>query len=112
MTAPTIPTHSELRAIRQRQPREDAFAPAFYDSLVTHALDALREGRRFELNADGAWSIIQQAHQDRKDVLSLLDQIAALQIETAEMRAQLESRTIALIAAKALSTPSTDSGRD
>jgi len=52
------------------QPNE-AFCEAYYNSHLTHALDALREGRPYEVNADGAFTLIQQAAADRKALKAL-----------------------------------------
>jgi hypothetical protein len=43
----------------------EAFGPEFYQAMLDHALAALRDRKPFEINADGAYTFIQQAAADR-----------------------------------------------
>lgn len=49
-----------------------AFSEAYYDAHLRHALDALRDGVPYRVNADGAYTLIQQAASDRRAVKALL----------------------------------------
>lgn len=55
------------RVVSAPQPERSggAFNAAFYDELLAHALSALRERKPFQINADGAYTLIQQAAADR-----------------------------------------------
>ena len=46
--------------------RDEAFCEAYYDAHLNDAWKALREGKPFQINADGAISFIQQAASDRR----------------------------------------------
>jgi hypothetical protein len=50
---------------------DEAFCEAFYDSHLTHALDAMREGIPYQINADGAFALIRQAAEDRRALKAL-----------------------------------------
>ena len=50
---------------------DEAFCEAFYDSHLTHALDAMREGVPYQINADGAFALIRQAAEDRRTLKAL-----------------------------------------
>jgi len=58
-------------AVMVPRERDEAFCEAFYDSHLTHALDAMREGTPYQINADGAFALIRQAAEDRRALKAL-----------------------------------------
>ena len=58
-------------AVMVPRERDEAFCEAFYDSHLTHALDAMREGIPYQINADGAFALIRQAAEDRRALKAL-----------------------------------------
>ena len=72
LTAPTPPCGGEaVTAAEDRGDGDEPYAPSFYQQLREHAWTALRERKPFQINADGALAIIEQAASDHADNVSL-----------------------------------------
>ena len=69
-SAAPIPTEGHDAAVSAD--RDEAFCEAYYDAHLTHALDAMREGFPYQINADGAFCLIQQAATDRRTLRAMI----------------------------------------
>lgn len=47
---------------------DEAFCEEFYQAHLDHAYKALREGKPYTVNADGAIALITQAASDRREI--------------------------------------------